>query len=193
MRVLIICGSPRKGNSENIASRLSSIFSGLGVENEIIFLRKHNVLPCEGCVEYCNKHYKCKHNDDMGGILKKILAADGLVLVSPNYFGMPPGIFKNFIDKCSVLYTKKYFTGKPDLSAKKAVVIAVGTDKPFLGEMIHNIKDNFLSTLGIETVATAEFITKSELKGNYNELFERDSSVLPMLKEMAEKLVKALS
>jgi len=192
MKILLVCGSPRKGNSESITKRLSSIFSERGIENEVVLLREQDVKTCEGCVEYCNRHYRCKHGDAMEKILPMILSADGLAFISPNYFGMPPGIFKNFIDKCSVLWTEKYHTGKPDLSSKKAIVIAVGTDRPFIDEMLHNIIDNFLATLGIGTVSSAGLISRSELKGNYNDIFENTPKVEETLQKMAKKLVKAL-
>jgi len=35
MKILSICGSPRKGNSEAILNRLKQIFERKGIENEI--------------------------------------------------------------------------------------------------------------------------------------------------------------
>ena len=119
MKILSICGSPRKGNSEAIIKRLQQIFNQKGIENEVVLLRKKKIQRCQGCVEYCNQHLKCWHDDDMAEIIKKMMMADGYVFVSPNYYAMPPGLFKDFIDKCSVLYTSYYFTKKPDLSKKR--------------------------------------------------------------------------
>ncbi len=124
MKILGVCGSPRKGNSEAILNRLKEIFRKKGVESEIVLLREKNIQRCGGCVEYCNKNLNCFKKDDMAEILDKIRNSDGYVFVSPNYFKMPPGIFKNFIDRCSVLYT-----AKTNLSVKRAVVIVVGTDE----------------------------------------------------------------
>jgi multimeric flavodoxin WrbA len=173
-KILSICGSPRKGNSEAILGKLNEIFNKNGTDNEIILLRNENIQRCNGCVEYCNHNLKCCHKDGMAEIMRKMVEAEGYVFALPNYFGMPPGLFKDFIDKCSVLYTSHYFSGKPDLSSKKAAVISVGTDLALAKENVRNIADNFCKTLEMKVVATDVFISKSELMGNYNDIFENN-------------------
>lgn len=185
VKILSICGSPRKGNSEAILNRLREIFEELGAENEIILLREKNIQRCGGCVEYCNHELKCKHNDDMPTIMKKMLKADAYVLASPTYFSMPPGTFKDFIDKCSVFYT-----AQTDLSSKKALVIAVGTDKEPIEKCIKNIAENFCGTLGIKVLAAKGFLSRSELKGNYNDIFE--NSLNPSIKKDLESMALLL-
>ncbi len=194
MKILSICGSPRKGNSEAIISRLKEIFEQKGIENEIILLREKNIQRCRGCVEYCNKNLKCLHKDDMPEIIQKMITADGYVFVSPNYFAMPPGLFKDFIDKCSVLYTAYDFTKKPDLSKKRALVITVGTDKEFIDNCRDNISKWFLETLRIKVVAEKSFCSRSELKGNYNDIFENkvNSNIDEELEKMADELCDSL-
>ena len=124
LKILSICGSPRKGNSEAILNKLRQIFEKKGVKNEIILLREKNIQRCDGCVEYCNKNLNCHKKDDMVEIFEKMKNADGYVFISPNYFKMPSGLFKNFIDRCSIFYT-----AQTDLSEKRAIVIAVGADE----------------------------------------------------------------
>lgn len=194
MKILSICGSPRKGNSETIINRLKQIFDKKEIENEIILLREKNIQRCNGCIEFCNKHLKCHHKDDMAEIIEKILQADGLVFVLPNYFAMPPGLFKDFIDKCSVLYTSYYFTKKPDLSNKRAIVIIVGTDQEFIDACRDHIAKWFCETLKIKVVTTKSFRSRSELKGNYNDIFENklNTNIDKELEDMAEKLHKSL-
>jgi multimeric flavodoxin WrbA len=51
-----------------------------------------------GCVEYCNHELKCHQKDDMTEIMNKMEAADGFIFISPNYFRMPTGLFKDYID-----------------------------------------------------------------------------------------------
>jgi multimeric flavodoxin WrbA len=190
MKILSICGSPRRGNSEAILNRLKKIFKKNKIENEIILLREKNIQRCNGCIEYCNHNLKCHHKDDMAKIMKKMLEVDGYVFVSPNYFAMPPGLFKNFIDKCSIFYT-----AQTNLTSKKAIVISVGTDLPFIKENVRNIAKNFCETLGIKVVATATFVSRSELKGNYNDIFENNlnPNIENEIEKMADKLLKNLS
>ncbi len=189
MKILSICGSPRRGNSEGILNRLKQIFEKKGIENEVILLREKNIQRCNGCVEYCNYNLKCSQKDDMPEIMQKMLDADGYVFASPNYFGMPPGLFKDFMDKCSIFYT-----AQTDLKTKKAAVISVGTDLPLIKENIHNIAKNFCETLGIKVISTSGFVSKSELKGNYNDIFENklNPNIEKELEIIADKLHESL-
>jgi len=194
MKILTMCGSPRKGNSEAIAKKLKEILENKGVKNEIILLREKNIQTCEGCIEYCNHNLKCKHNDDMAGIIDKMVKTDGYVFVTPNYFAMPPGLFKNFIDKCSVLYTSYHFTKKPDLSNKKAAVIVVGTDKEFIDACRNHLAKWFCEALRIKVPVKKSFRSRSELKGNCNDIFENklNPDMDKSLQEIANKLVRSL-
>jgi len=189
-KILSICGSPRKGNSEAILNKLKEIFNQEGIENEIILLREKNIDRCDGCVEFCDKELYCHKQDDMTEILKKMEAADGYVFISPNYFKMPTGLFKDFIDRCSIFYT-----AKTDLSSKKAIVIAVGADVvEEIDGCLKNMTDNFVKTLGIKIVATKSFQSNSELKGNFNDIFESKTSpnIESDLKEMVLKIKNSL-
>jgi multimeric flavodoxin WrbA len=190
MKIVSICGSPRKGNSEAIIKRLNEIFERKGIENPIILLREKNIQRCGGCVEYCNKHLKCCHHDDMAEIIQEMLKADGYVFVSPNYFAMPPGLFKDFMDKCSVIYTTYYFKKEPDLSKKKAIVIAVGTDLEFVDACSGHVAKWFCETLRLKVVAKKGFLSKSELKGKFNGIFENklNQNIDKDLETLAEKL-----
>jgi len=190
MNILSICGSPRKGNSEAILLRLKQLFEKKGVDNEIILLRDKKIERCTGCVEYCNKNLDCHKKDDMMKIFEKIRSADGYVFITPNYFKMPTGIFKDFIDRCSVLYT-----AQADMSGKRAVVISVGTDdEKEIDVCLHNITENFCKTLGIPVVAKKSFRSRSELKGNYNDIFENNLNpgIEKQLEKMADELLKSL-
>lgn len=192
MKILIICGSPRKGNSEAIANKLREILEKKNIENETILLREKNIHRCNGCVEYCNKNMKCHHKDDMATIIKKILEADGYIFISPNYFAMPPGLFKDFMDKCSVLYTSYYFTKKPDLSKKKVAIITIGTDKEFIDACRDHITKWFCEVLRMKVVSKKSFKSKSELNSNYNDIFENklNPDIEKELEEIIEKFKK---
>jgi len=48
MKVLGICGSPRKGNTEWMLDTILKSFAVKGAETEIILLRKKNVKTCKG-------------------------------------------------------------------------------------------------------------------------------------------------
>ena len=188
MKILSICGSPRKGNSETILLKIKELLKERGVENEIILLRKKDIHRCLGCVEYCNHKLECQIKDDMREIMKKMEEADGFVFISPNYFKMPTGLFKDFIDRCSVFCT----AGKEEqFEKKKAVVIGIGTDVvEEIDVCTNNIADNFVKTLGVQVVGRKSFRSHSELKGNYNDIFE--SGLNPTIKEDLQSLVNSM-
>ena len=98
---------------------------------------------------------------------------------------MPPGLFKDFIDKCSIFYT-----AQTDLTSKRALVISVGTDLPCIKENIRNIVKNFCNTLKIKVVAKGAFVSRSELKGNYNDIFE--NKLNPNIEKELERMVNKL-
>ena len=189
MRILSICGSPRKGNSETILLKLQEILKGKNIDNEIILLREKKVSRCLGCVEYCNKELQCRIQDDMQLIMNSMERAEGFIFISPNYFKMPTGLFKDFIDRCSIFYT----AGKEDeFEHKKAIVIAVGTDSvEHIDICMNNIAYNFAETIGLKVVAKKSFRSHSELNGNYQDIIE--SGINPEIEAELEELASALS
>lgn len=187
MKVLCVCGSPRRGNSEAIAKSFGELFKKAKLESEVVLLREKKIGRCDGCVEYCNKNLDCHKSDDMPHLFEKIKKADGLVFVVPNYFKMPPGIFKDFMDRCCVFYT-----AKADFSKKRAIVVAVGADvEKEIDFCLDNVVENFCKTLGIKVVAKRSFSSKSELKGKYEQILD-DKRVSAELEKMAGKLVAEL-
>lgn len=189
MKILSICGSPRKGNSEAILLRLQKLFQKEKIDNEIILLRQKKINRCRGCVEYCNHKLKCQIKDDMPKIMKKMEKADGFVFISPNYFKMPTGLFKDFVDRCSLFYTIFWATKKNKLKNKKSFVIAVGTDEiKAINVCADNIANNFCKTLGLKVIGRKSFRSRSELKGNYNDIFE--NKLNPTIEKDLQEIVK---
>jgi len=90
MKVVAICGSHRKGNTEWMLKKLLERVEENGAEVELILLRKANVKMCLGCLS-CEEGGKdrkgiCKIKDDMNALYPKLLSADCLVLGTPAYF-----------------------------------------------------------------------------------------------------------
>ena len=189
MKILSICGSPRKGNSETILLRIQQILKDKGVENEIVLLREKKIERCHGCVEFCNPKGVCCQKDDVVDILDKMCQADAFIIISPNYFQMPSGLLKDFMDRTCIAFGN----GKDKiLKDKKAAVITVGTDKPSESEVCaKNIANLYLKYFG-KVVAVKSFQTHSELKGNYNDIFESglNSTIEEDLKELVLKLIE---
>ncbi|MHA1799703.1 MAG: flavodoxin family protein [Candidatus Helarchaeota archaeon] len=100
MKILGIMGSPRKNKSNDtlLNAALEAIKENAEVEK--LYLTDYNITPCNGC-DTCIKKAECPldKNDDMGQLREKLLAVDGIIIASPSYFGGPPGILKNFLDR----------------------------------------------------------------------------------------------
>ena len=103
MRVLVLNGSP-KGDKSNTYRLTSAFLDGLRqtqpVEAETIEVGKLHLLPCRGCFACWSKTPgKCVLQDDMAGVIEKILAADVLIWSFPLYYFSIPGQLKLLIDR----------------------------------------------------------------------------------------------
>lgn len=132
MRILAICGSPRKGNTEYMLNELLKGAEDAGAETELILLRQLKIKHCGGC-KGCESTGKCHLTDDMQAIYPKLLNADVLVLGSPNYFDNMSGLLKDFIDRTVPLYyADERLKGKP--------AILVGAGGSTFKEVISSMK-----------------------------------------------------
>lgn len=72
-KILFISGSPRKGNTEHILSKIYE--SAVTDSKELILLKDKDIKFCKGCLT-CYTKPKCVIKDDMEAILAKILSKD---------------------------------------------------------------------------------------------------------------------
>jgi multimeric flavodoxin WrbA len=112
LKVIGICGSPREisGTEHVLNLALDTIDKYKEIEVELITLSDKKIKRCTGCCK-CNDwkgalpNY-CIQHDDVGGIIDKVLNADGCIIASPVYLTSVPGILKDFFDRiCFALYT----------------------------------------------------------------------------------------
>jgi len=99
VRALIISGSPRRGNSDDVAELAKRIFETLGVYAEIIKIRELRFSGCMSC-RACVELGRCVVEDDFTNIVApKLLASDALLIVTPVYFDNVTHLVKKFIDR----------------------------------------------------------------------------------------------
>ena len=98
-KVLILSGSPRKGNSDALCDAFLKGASEAGHEVEKIRVATKKVHYCTGCYVCKQTGGNCVYQDDMGEILQKMLAADVLVLASPVYFFSVCAQLKTVLDR----------------------------------------------------------------------------------------------
>ncbi|PJW20018.1 flavodoxin family protein [Geobacillus thermodenitrificans] len=127
MSIAVIYGGTRpNGNSEILTERVIQ-----GIATEKIYLRDFNIQPIIDM-----RHSKVgfqERNDDYNSIIDRILPHDILIFSTPIYWYSMSGTMKNFIDRWSqTLRDPKYPDFKSKMASKKAFVIAVGGDDPYI-------------------------------------------------------------
>ena len=90
MKVLGISGSPRRGgNTDTLIKWALDVLAGEGMETDFLSLADHPVKPCKAC-SGCAKAegIRCVQEDPaFEGIIERFIAADGILVGSPVYFG----------------------------------------------------------------------------------------------------------
>ena len=175
MKVLAVCGSHRKGNTEWMLKKLLERVEENGAEVELILLRKANIKMCLGCLA-CeaggqNRPGICKIKDDMNAIYTKLLEADCLVFGSPAYFDMISGFLKNFLDRTCAIW--------PRLEGKPLAGVAVAEEG--IGQAIQNFK-TYASLCSMPWVGSVTGLAKNP--GD----IAQDKSVTRRLLKLADKI-----
>lgn len=120
MKILLINGSPRAGNTDLILNKIKDSLVGFSLD--LVLLREKNIQYCKGCL-FCDKNKKCLIKDDMIDINEKLLKSHLIIIGTPNYYDNVPALLKNFIDRTNPFY-------KTDqLKNKKIINIVVGGGK----------------------------------------------------------------
>ena len=106
MKVLIINSSPRKdGNSSLLINEIEKVFKDNDIEYEVLLIGNKNIRGCIAC-NYCSDNGECVFKDDINKAGKILKESDGLVLVSPVYYGSPNGTLISFLDR--LFYSANY-------------------------------------------------------------------------------------
>ena len=128
MKVLIISGSARiKGNCSILINEITGVFDKLGCEYEVVNVANKDIRGCMAC-GYCYEHNKCVFNDLVNEIAPKFKEADGLILVSPVYYGSPNGQLISFLDR---LFYSSHIDKRFKVGAAFAVARRGGTVASF--------------------------------------------------------------
>lgn len=103
MKVIAICGSPRKGGNTEYFTKLAlDVLEKEGIETEFISLRDKNISECTGCYA-CVRERECAIKDDFQEIFQKMTEADGIILASPVYHASITPKLKSLLDRAGFL------------------------------------------------------------------------------------------
>jgi multimeric flavodoxin WrbA len=102
MKVIAFNGSPRQdGNTATLIRCVLKVLETEGIETEFIQLggqQIHGCTACHTCQQLKNKDCKIV-TDNINLYIKKMIAADGIILGSPTYFSMMTPEIKALIDR----------------------------------------------------------------------------------------------
>ncbi|MDH3366081.1 MAG: flavodoxin family protein [Thermoplasmata archaeon] len=112
-KVLTINGSPRKdGNIDGMLSAAEEELKREGMEVERVFLADADVKPCDACDACYDDAWSCPIEDDAIVILKKMVAADAILIGSPVYFGGVTAQLKALMDRSVMPYQESELRDK---------------------------------------------------------------------------------
>ena len=113
VRLLGLDCSPRDNSNSGLLvtsslERLVATYAG-EIETEVIHLRERHIEACRYC-DVCGKtkdgrFVPCVQSkkDEVQAILDGMVAADGIVIATPVYFGLPSDLFTRFVMRTRVL------------------------------------------------------------------------------------------
>jgi multimeric flavodoxin WrbA len=125
-KILVIMGSPRKGNTFRACGELRGMLEKeLPVEFEYLWLKDADLRPCRGCLAcFSQGEEKCPlRDDDAPGIGQKMRDADGVVFATPVYAFSVTGPMKTFIDRFSYVFHRPRFFDRKALLLTTAGVM----------------------------------------------------------------------
>src|SRR3990172_13327350 len=86
MKVIGICGSPRKGgNTELLLREALESAASAGADTGLFTVFDKEIKPCDGCAA-CHRTGNCHIQDDMQPLYTQLQAADGIIFASPVHF-----------------------------------------------------------------------------------------------------------
>lgn len=146
MKIVGIQSSPRGKNSSTL-KLLNAALDGAaedGAEVELIDVAKLKIQYCNAC-NVCHETGVCTiQKDDFNAVLKKLLAADGMIWSSPNYINNITAQLKTLFDRCPLVIHEQLFDGKYSLSLTTAGSSNV--------DLVLGIMDDFMVHCGGNTI-----------------------------------------
>lgn len=109
----MIDGSMRKGFTTK-AKNETALLLGDGYDISYIDISKEDIDTCKGCCAclYMGEQYCPLSTDAAQMILEKMRAADGIILLVPNYSLQIPGKVKTLFDRLAFIFHRPEFFGK---------------------------------------------------------------------------------
>ncbi|HOQ75337.1 MAG TPA: flavodoxin family protein [Thermoclostridium sp.] len=179
MKFCVLMGSPKlNGNTAELTKPFVDELKRNGAEVTYITLADKNIKPCKGCYacQHVSGEYGCViDDDDVPGIINRMIESDCIVLATPIYTWYCPAPMKALLDRHYGL-NKYYGSAKGSLwEGKKIAIIAThGYERgyatgPFETGIKRFCKHSNLKYMGMFSVRDeddlASFQTESAVNG----------------------------
>ena len=123
MKIVVIHGSPRKGNTYKATRQFKEEMEKQGdVEFVDFFLPKDMPEFCRGCMNcFLKGEHTCPHAKYTMPILDQMVSADGLIFTSPVYALSLSGSMKSFLDHYAYIFI--VHRARSEMFGKKALIL----------------------------------------------------------------------
>ncbi len=155
MKIIAISGSPRNKATTYIAQKALDLIQEAypKAQTELITLKGKQIAPCNAC-DYCKRNKDwCIIKDDANDLIKKIIEADGLLLVSPVYVMEPTPQLMSLFSRMRPIHHVFPDSLRHTLGAS----IAVGGTRNGGQEIAVNTMNNLLLSRSVNVVSNEVF------------------------------------
>jgi len=158
MKILVIMGSPRKGNTFHATERIREILQqNSAVDWEYVMLKDVNLEQCRGCYTcFARGEEYCPIKDDASNLEQKMLDADGVIFATPVYGLQVSGLMKVFIDRHSYLFHRPRFFRQKALILTTAGAVGIKEVLNYLDLVARIWGFDVAARVGILSSATME-------------------------------------
>ncbi len=168
MKIVILYGSPRKGDTYEIVDKVKSELndlSSVSLEIDEVFLTDYDYGFCKGCYN-CFEfgEDKCPHYNQINPIIDKIKACDGLIVTSPVYVLHVTAMLKNFFDHMAYFYHRPYFFTKKALAVSSTGGAGVKGVLSYMEEDLENMGFNKVYKIGLTNARRDDEKLEKEIK-----------------------------
>lgn len=127
MKIAILNGSPKVGNTAAMVEAFKEGAQAAGHEVEVLHVGKMEIAGCLAC-EYCHGkgEGKCIQKDDMEKVMPAYKDADMVVYASPIYYS-------NLTAQLCAAMQRAYPIGKPSKATKSALLLSSAAPGPYTG------------------------------------------------------------
>jgi multimeric flavodoxin WrbA len=184
MKVLVIMGSPRKGNTYRATERICEIIQEkVPVEWEYVMLKDAHLEDCQGCYQ-CFEHWEeyCSLKDDASFLEQKMQEADGVIFATPVYGFQVSYLMKLFIDRHGYIFHRPRFFRQKALLLTTAGMVGNNDVLKYLNLVARIWGFDIAAQVGIRSHATFGPLPPNVLKENEKKLRKAAEAFLTALK-----------